>query len=227
MTTILTILISIAVLIATYVVYYFLYRNYANERLEGKCKQKRLPHPTMAILYVALFLSIALNAIFGVELGQANEKIAALQVEKYMLNQELYITEIDAESPYAYYRDMITSSDSYGYKVTHEISDGFHFYFGCSEYKGVNTSTFYPGYICYIKYDGVLDKNIDMITEYVYDERNWNSEVGPFYGDLMLLSGNLQDLPQEIRITIKEAGPELEGGDIIARASFVLYSIDE
>lgn len=40
---ILIIFITIVVLIPTYVAYYFLYQNYINKRLAGKCKQKRLP----------------------------------------------------------------------------------------------------------------------------------------------------------------------------------------
>lgn len=223
---ILIISISIAILISILVVYYFLYKNYINKRLSGTCNKRRLPHPTASVLYLVLLFSIIFNVIFYFEIIRINKENNTLQSENNNYGKALYVTEIDTESPYSYYRDIITSSNSYGYKVTYTESNDFHFHFAHCEYEDFSTAQYYPEYICYIKYDGVLTEDTDVTMEYIYDENNRYSTTGELKREIMLLSRYLEDLPQEIKITIRERGSKTEEGGIIANASFVLYSID-
>ena len=227
MSIILIILMLIVVLITTYVAYYFLFQNYINKRLAGTCKQRRLPHPTTTVLYLVLFLSIIANIVFCIELSRVNEENAFLRSKNNNISKALHITEIEANSPYSYYRDIITSSDSYGYKVTYTESNDFHFYFAHSEYEDFSDTEYYPEYICYIKYNGVLTEDTDATIEYIYDENNSHSTTGELESEIMLLSRYLERLPQEIKITIRERGSKLEEGSIIANASFVLDTINK
>ena len=227
MSTILIIFLSIVVLITTYVAYYFLYQNYINKRLVGKCKQRRIPHPTTTVLYLVLLFSIIFNVIFCIEINRANEENASLQFENNNYSKLLHITEIDTKSPYSYYRDIITSSDSYGYKVTYTETNNFHFYFAHCQYEDFSNTEYYPEYICYIKYDGVLTEDTDVTIEYIYGENNSHSTTGEIEREIMLLSRYLERLPQEIKITIRERVSKLEEGGIIANASFVLYTINK
>ena len=225
MSIILIILISIVLLIATYIAYYFLYQSYINKRLAGSCKQRRLPHPTTTVLYLVLFLSIIVNIVFCSELSRVNEENVFLQSKNNNTSKALHITEIDANSPYSYYRDIITSSNPYGYNVTYTESNDFHFYFAHSEYEDFSDTEYYPEYICYIKYDGVLTEDTDITIEYIYDENNSHSTTGELESEIMLLSRYLERLPQEIKITIRERDSKLEEGKIINYASFILYKI--
>jgi len=224
---ILIISISIVVLTAILVAYYFLYINYINKRLAGTCNKRRLPHPTVAVLCLVLLFSIVFNVVFYVEIIRINEENNALQAENNNYGKALHLTEIDTESPYSYYRDIITSDNSYGYKVTHTESNGFHFYFAQSEYEDSNDTAYYPKYICYIKYDGVLIEDADVTTKYIYDENNSFSATGEPEREIMLLSQYLERLPQEIKITVRESGSKTEEGVLIAEASFVLYEINK
>ena len=90
MSTILIIFLSIVVLITTYVAYYFLYQNYINKRLVGKCKQRRIPHPTTTVLYLVLLFSIIFNVIFCIEINRANEENGAFKLRcKRRINADL------------------------------------------------------------------------------------------------------------------------------------------
>ena len=215
--------ILIAILIILCVAYYFWYYDYINKRLADKCKKRRLPHPTTAVLCLILLFSIVFNVIFCAELKEVSEKNYALQNENNNYGKVLYITEIDPDSPYWYYKDIITSADSRGYKVKHTESNDFQFYFAHSE-PVVNT-IYYPQYICYIKYDSTLTIDSDVTIKYIYDKNNSHSTTGGFEGELLLLSRYLERLPKEINITIRERSTKLEEGDIIANVSFTLYSI--
>lgn len=215
--------ILIAILIIICVAYYFLYYNYINKRLADKCKKRRLPHPTTTVLYFVLLFSIIFNVIFCAELNKANEKSSSLQFENNNYSKALHITKINSDSPYSYYKDIITSSNSCGYKVTHSEENDFQFYFAHSEHS-VDT-VYYPQYICYIKYDGTLTADSDVTIEYVYDKNNSYSTSGEFEREILLLSRYLERLPQEINITVRERSSKLEEGDIIANVSFTLYSI--
>lgn len=225
MSAILIVLISVGILITIYVAYYFLYQNYINKRLAGKCKKRHLLHPTTTVIYLVLSFSIIFNVIFCIELNRVNEENSSLQLEKNNFSKAIRISEIDTQSPYSYYRDIITSNNSYGYKVTCTESNDFRFYFAHSEYEDFSDTGYYPEYICYIKYDGVLTEDTDVTTEYIYGENNKLSATGELEREIMLLSRYLEQLPQEIRITIRERGSKLEEGNVIANASFVLYSI--
>jgi hypothetical protein len=215
------------VLVAAYVAYYFLYQNYINKRLAGTCKQRRLPHPTTTIMYLVLLFSIIFNIIISVEFNRVNEENASLRWENHHFSKVLYLCEIDDNSPYSYYRDVITSNDSYGYQVTYTESNDFHFYFAHSAYEDFSGTEYYPEYICYIQYTGVLAEDIDVTIEYIYNENNRHSETGGFDGEIMLLSRNLERLPREIKITIRERGTKSEEGNIITDASFTLYTINK
>ncbi|MBR3963841.1 MAG: hypothetical protein IKJ80_00345 [Clostridia bacterium] len=213
----------IATLIILCVAYYFLYYNYINKRLADKCKKRRLPHPTITALCFVLLFSIIFNAIFYAELNKTNEKCSSLQVENNNYSKALHIAKIDTNSPYWCYKDIITSGDSHGYKVTQSESNDFRFYFGHSECK--DDAVYYPQYICYIEYDGILTADSDVTIEYVYDKNNSYSTSGEFEREILLLSRYLERLPKEINITIRERGSKLEEGDIIANVSFTIYSI--
>ena len=156
-----------------------------------------------------------------------NKENTSLKFENNNFSKALHISEIDAQSPYSFYRDIITSNDSYGYKVTYTESNDFHFYFAHSEYEDFSDTEYYPEYICYIKYNGVLTEDTDATIEYIYDENNSHSTTGELESEIMLLSRYLERLPQEIKITIRERGSKLEEGSIIANASFVLYTINK
>lgn len=227
MLTISIIFVSISILLLLCVTYYFLYYNYINKRLVDKCKKRHLPHPTTTVLYLALLFSIMFNVIFYIELNSVNKENTSLKFENNNFSKALHISEIDAQSPYSFYRDIITSNDSYGYKVTYTESNDFHFYFAHSEYKDFSDTGYYPEYICYIKYDGVLTKDTDVTIEYIYGENNSHSTTGELEREIMLLGRYLERLPQEVKITIRERGSKLEEGNIIANASFVLYSINK
>jgi hypothetical protein len=218
---------SVAVFVVICVVYYFLYYNYINKRLAEKCKKRYMPHPTTTFLYLVLLFSIIFNVFFYAELNRVNKEKQSLKLENNSYSKAIRINEIDSKSPYAYYRDIITSNDSYGYKVTYTKKNDFNFYFAQSDFDDSDDGVYYPEYICYIRYNGDLkDDDIDVTTEYIYNEDSGFKTSGSLEKEIMILSRELEKLPQQIKITIRERGNKLEEGNILSNETFDIYSVE-
>lgn len=216
-----------AILIALFLVYYFLYRSYLNRRLNGQGNKKWFPHPLTVVCSFVLILSIFVNVILSVEMNRLSKQNNFMENELINLNNSQCIIEFEDDSPYLYYRDLVISGDSAAYQISKRTSDGFEFYFAECGYEYADSSSYYPEYICYIKYSEELSDNYDMTIKYVYDENSSFESTGEPIDEIMFLSKTLEQLPKEVIFTIRKRGNDkLEEGKLVAEASFEIYSVD-
>lgn len=199
-----------------------------NEQIAVKNNRSRKVWIIVGIIVIAaisIILSLLLLSIIRIPLSYrfgSEEKLS----EQNDNGAVSLITDFDSESPYVHYRDLVLSDNHTGYEIHTNEADGFRFYFAESKYDVYDEAVFYPKYICYISYDNTFPEDTDMTIKYVYDRNNnWESS-GEAEHEVMLLGDTLTKLPCEIIITVRERGEKAEQGDVIANASFKIYSAD-
>ena len=183
----------------------------------NRSRKVRIIVGIIGIVAISIILSLLLLSIIRIPLSYLSKKDNGTVS---------LITDIDGESPYMHYRDLVLSDSHTGYEIHTNEADGFRFYFAESKYDASDEAAFYPKYICYITYDNAFPEDTDMTIKYVYDgNNNWESS-GEAEHEIMLLSDTLTKLPCEINITVRERGEKTEQGAVIANASFKIYSAD-
>lgn len=80
--------------------------------------------------------------------------------------------------------------------------------------------------MCYIKYNAAFPDNADMSIKYIYNSANSWETLGEPTSEMLLLSSQAAEMPQEIVITIQETGKNNSNEAIILSKSFNLYSFE-
>ncbi|MCM1308908.1 MAG: helix-turn-helix domain-containing protein [Butyrivibrio sp.] len=173
------------------------------------------------LLSVILSVSLIIIFLFTYRIGRVEEQTVQDDCGEITL-----ITDFDSESPYLHYRDLLLSDKQTFYEIYTDEADGFRFRFAESKYDTADEATFYPKYICYIKYDDSFPEDTDMTVKYVYGKNNALESTGEANNEIMILSSDLAKLPREIIITVRKRGEKTEEGAVIASASFKVYSVD-
>ncbi len=197
-----------------------------NEHLAIRNKSSRKIWLAIGITLLSIVVLIMAFFLIRWVIGLTDNPMSSDNIDFESMSNDEYvcITEFDDNSPYLYYRDIFLLDETNEYKIRHNESNDFDFYFAERNYVGQNATVFYPQYMCYIKYNAVFPDNADMTIKYIYDSTNSWETSGEAENELLLLSSALAEMPQEIVITVKENGSKNQNETVILSESFKLYS---
>lgn len=198
-----------------------------NEQLAVRNKSHRKLWISIGIALLAVIFAVAVFLFVRWIVGFTEKPPYADPIDFEAMGDNGYVcvTDFENDSPYIHYRDIILLNETNEYTIRSSTSNGFDFYFAESNYEDADASIFYPRYMCYVKYNGELPDNADMTIKYVYNEGNSWETSGEAKSEILLLTGTLIKMPQEIVISFQESGDKTDS-EVILSVSFKLYSFE-